>query len=169
MQKIIFSMKHLSYLESNQHSLSLSIYLSAPVRLSQRAPLTDFHSPSIAHTVDRQSREYFQMITLISIDFIPNMSLFGVTTNFTWELNCAADILQRGRFWNMPPNSNVSGWTKKLRTGNNIKDKKRSKKTKTDENRENQKPVCLKTDLWSVFGLLKTDRFRFRSRFPAGL
>jgi hypothetical protein len=33
-------------------------------------------------------------------------------------------------------------------------------------NRENRKPICLKS---SVFGLLKTDRFRFRSRFPAGL
>jgi hypothetical protein len=40
---------------------------------------------------------------------------------------------------------------------------------KTDQNRENQKPIFLKTDRRSVFGLLKTDRFLFLSRFPAGL
>jgi hypothetical protein len=44
-----------------------------------------------------------------------------------------------------------------------------SQKDKTDENWENRKQTLLKTDLRSVFGLLKTDRFRFRSRFPAGL
>jgi hypothetical protein len=53
----------------------------------------------------------------------------------------------------------------------NTFNKTKSKKDKTDENRENRKPTCLKTDLWSVLGLLKTDRFwfRFRFRFLAGL
>jgi hypothetical protein len=42
-----------------------------------------------------------------------------------------------------------------------------SLEAKIDQNRENQKQVFFKTDRRSVFGLMKTDRFRFR--FPAGL
>jgi hypothetical protein len=55
------------------------------------------------------------------------------------------------------------------RDGIKVKKKcrKKTKKNKIDENRENRKPTCLKTDHRSVFGLLKTDRSRFR--FPAGL
>jgi hypothetical protein len=51
----------------------------------------------------------------------------------------------------------------KIKTFNKTK----SKKDKNNENWENRKPICLKTDHRSVFGLLETDRFQFR--FPAGL
>jgi hypothetical protein len=44
-----------------------------------------------------------------------------------------------------------------------------SLEAKTDQNRENRQPVFFKTDRRSVIGLMKTDRFRFRFRFPAGL
>jgi hypothetical protein len=39
----------------------------------------------------------------------------------------------------------------------------------TGKNKENQKLYIFKTNRRSVFGLFKTDRFRFWSRFPAGL
>jgi hypothetical protein len=42
-----------------------------------------------------------------------------------------------------------------------------SLEAKTDQNRENRKPIFFNTDRRSVFRLMKTDRFWFR--FPAGL
>jgi hypothetical protein len=40
---------------------------------------------------------------------------------------------------------------------------------KTDQNRGKNNPIFYTTDHRSVFGLLKTDRFWFWSRFPKGL
>jgi hypothetical protein len=40
---------------------------------------------------------------------------------------------------------------------------------KSGLNREKPKTDLLKTDRRSVLSVLKTDRFQFRSRFPAGL
>jgi hypothetical protein len=58
---------------------------------------------------------------------------------------------------------------KYFRGNEEIENTKKKKKKKKDDNRENRKPVSLKNDLRSVFGLLKTDRFWFLFRFPAGL
>jgi hypothetical protein len=39
----------------------------------------------------------------------------------------------------------------------NTKIQRKKTKNQPDGNRENRKPISLKTDLWLVFGLLKTD------------
>jgi hypothetical protein len=67
----------------------------------------------------------------------------------------------------MTPNSNISGGTKKHRT-DNTKIKKTQKKHLTRIGKTQNRPVGRFSNR-SVFGLLKTDGFWFRSRFPAGL